>query len=172
MGPAMNKKIPLTFELAQLKAASYIGRNKKLVRLIEIASSKSEHSYESLLASWETLHIFLRMIRASVSAKYHVPAETMLLVVAAVLYFLSPFDLIPDAVPVFGLMDDTAVIGCVARANLTAISNFRKWEIVFSGDFPFPSAGGSPSKKVDDVVANIVQAIGDKRWGPRLGKSK
>jgi len=27
-------------------------------------------------------------------------------------------------------------IGCVARANLAAISNFRKWEILFGGAFP------------------------------------
>jgi uncharacterized membrane protein YkvA (DUF1232 family) len=87
------------------------------------------------------------MIRASMSAKYHAPAETMLLVVAALIYFLSPFDLIPDGIPVFGLMDDAAVIGCVARANLTAISNFRKWEILFSEDFPFPSPRGRHRKK-------------------------
>jgi uncharacterized membrane protein YkvA (DUF1232 family) len=63
-----------------------------------------------------------------------------MLVTAAVIYFLSPFDLIPDSIPVFGLLDDTAVITCVARANLAAISNFRKWQILFSGEFPFPSA--------------------------------
>jgi uncharacterized membrane protein YkvA (DUF1232 family) len=46
--------------------------------------------------------------------------------------------MIPDSLPVFGMMDDAAVIGFVAKANLTAISNFRKWEILFSGAFPFP----------------------------------
>jgi hypothetical protein len=48
MGPALNKKIPLTFEHAQLKAASYIGRNKKLVRLIKIASSRDQSSTMNL----------------------------------------------------------------------------------------------------------------------------
>jgi hypothetical protein len=31
-------------------------------------------------------------------------------------------------------------IGCVARANHAAISNFRKWEILFGGGFPFARA--------------------------------
>jgi uncharacterized membrane protein YkvA (DUF1232 family) len=131
------KKPPFTFQQALLRAESYVGRKEKLLRLIEIASGKSMRYYESLLAPWESLQIFLRMIRAWVAGKYRTPAEPFLLVVAAVLYFVSPFDLIPDGIPVFGLIDDAGVIGCVAKTNLAAISNFRKWEILFGGGFPF-----------------------------------
>jgi len=134
----MKTRTPLTFDQATLKATSYLGRKEKLRRLLQIASRRSERYYESLLAPWESLQIFFRMIRAWVAGKYCAPADSILMAVAAVIYFASPFDLIPDALPVFGLMDDAAVIGCVARANLTTISNFRKWEILFSGDFPFP----------------------------------
>jgi uncharacterized membrane protein YkvA (DUF1232 family) len=102
----MTRQIPLTFEQAKLKAATYVGHREKLRRLLEIASCKSERFYESLLAPWETLQIFFRMIRARVSGKYCAPDETILVMVAAVIYFVSPFDLIPDALPVFGLMDD------------------------------------------------------------------
>jgi uncharacterized membrane protein YkvA (DUF1232 family) len=167
----MNKKIPLTFDQATLKAASYVRRKEKLFRLLQIATGKAERYYESLLASWESLQIFFRMIRAWVFGKYCAPADTILVIVAAIIYFLNPFDLIPDSVPVFGLVDDAAVIGYVARANLTAISNFRKWEILFGGTFPFPAAERLPVK-IDEVVADIVQAVGDKRFGPRLGKTK
>jgi uncharacterized membrane protein YkvA (DUF1232 family) len=120
----MKEKSPFTFEQAMLKAESYVGRQEKLRRLIDTASSKSKRYYESLLEPWESLQIFLRMIRAWVAGKYRTPAESVLMVVAAVLYFVSPFDLIPDGIPVFGLIDDAGVIGCVARANLAAISNF------------------------------------------------
>lgn len=167
----MKEKTPITFELATLKAASYIERKEKLLRLLEIGSRKSGRYYESLLASWESLQIFFRMIRAWVFGKYCAPAGTILAIVAAIIYFVSPFDLIPDSVPVFGLVDDAAVIGYVARANLTAISNFRKWEILSGGTFPFPAAERLPAK-IDEVVADIVQAVGDKRFGPRLGETK
>ena len=59
------------------------------------------------------------------------------MVVAAVLYFVSPLDRIPDGIPVFGLTEDVRVIGCMAKLHLAAISNFRKWEILFGGGFPF-----------------------------------
>jgi uncharacterized membrane protein YkvA (DUF1232 family) len=133
----MKEKTPFTFEQAMLKAESYVGRKEKLRRLIEIARRKSQRHYESLLVPWESLQIFFRMIRACVAGRYCAPADSFLTVVAAVIYFLNPFDLIPDGIPVLGLMDDAAVIAFVARANLTAISNFRKYEVRFSGKFPF-----------------------------------
>jgi uncharacterized membrane protein YkvA (DUF1232 family) len=125
----MKKKPPLTFEQATLKAGSYDGHQEKLRRLLERASYKSERHYESLLASWESFQTFFRMIRAWMSGKYCGPANSVLMMIAAVIYFLSSFDLIPDAIPVFGLLDDAGVICFVARRNLTAISNFRKWEV-------------------------------------------
>ena len=63
--------------------------------------------------------------------KFCAPADSILMAIAAVIYFVSPFDLIPDSIPVLGLIDDTSVITSVARANLTLISNFRKWETLF-----------------------------------------
>jgi len=125
----MNSTAPLTFEEAKIEAEWYLGQKEMLRGLVETAKCKSERYYESLLVPWESLQIFFRMIRAWVVGKYCVPADSILMVVAAVIYFLSPFDLIPDAVPVFGLIDDAAVICSVARANLTVIGNFRKWEI-------------------------------------------
>jgi len=133
----MGKKIPFTFEQAMLKVEAHVGRKEKLNLLTEKASRKAKRYYQSLLAPWETLQIFLRMIRAWVAGKYRTPDESVLMVVAAVLYFVSPFDLIPDGIPVFGLLADAGVIGCVAKTNLAAISNFRKSDTLFSGGFPF-----------------------------------
>ena len=133
----MEKTTPFTFEQAILKAEAHVGRKEKLSLLVEKASRKAQQYYEFILAPWETLQIFLRMIRAWVAGRYRTPDESVLMVVAALLYFVSPFDLIPDCIPVFGLIDDAGVIGCVAKANLAAISNFRKWEILFGGGSPF-----------------------------------
>lgn len=124
----MKKKAPLTFEQAKIEAKSYAGHKEKLLRLLDSGARKSERCYEFLLAPWESLQIFLRLLRAQLAGKFSAPAEATLAVVAAVLYFVSPFDLIPDSIPVLGLIDDASVITCVARANLTLISNFRKWE--------------------------------------------
>jgi uncharacterized membrane protein YkvA (DUF1232 family) len=132
----MKKKAPLTFEQARIKAESYVGRREELFGLLEKGTRKSEQCYEFLLAPWESLQIFLRLLRAHFEGKFTAPAGSILMVVAAVIYFVSPFDLIPDSIPVLGMVDDAAVITCVAKANLTLISNFRRWESSLTGVDP------------------------------------
>jgi uncharacterized membrane protein YkvA (DUF1232 family) len=125
----MKEKAVLTFEQAKIKSESYVRHKEKLLWLIEKAAHKSVQCYEFLLPSWESLQIFLRLLRAQLTGKFCAPAESILMIVAAVIYFLSPLDLIPDSIPVLGLIDDASVITWVAKANLTLISNFRQWEI-------------------------------------------
>ncbi len=126
----MKEKAALTFEQAKIKAESYARHKDKLLWLLEKATRKSAQCYEFLLAPWECLQIFLRLLRAQLSGKFGAPPDSLLMVVAAVIYFVSPFDLIPDSIPVLGLIDDASVLTYVARSNLTLISNFRKWEIL------------------------------------------
>ena len=130
----------LTFEQATIRAESYVGHEEKLRCLLEKATRKSEKCYEFLLAPWESLQIFLRLLRAHLAGKFRAPADSILMLIAAVIYFVSPFDLIPDSIPVLGLIDDAAVVTYVAKANLTLISSFRTWEILRDKDF-------SPSMK-------------------------
>jgi len=126
----MKEKAALTFERAKINAESYVQHKDKLLELHEKATRKSARCYEFLLAPWESLQIFLRLLRAQRAGKFCAPADSILMIVAAVIYFVSPFDLIPDSIPVLGLTDDTSVLICVAKSNLTLISNFRKWETV------------------------------------------
>jgi uncharacterized membrane protein YkvA (DUF1232 family) len=129
------QETPLTFEQATITAESYGGDEEKLRCLVEKATRKSEKCCEFLVAPWESLQIFLRLLRAQLAGKFRATADSVLVLVAAVIYFVSPFDLIPDSVPVLGLIDDAALITCVAKANLNLISTFRTWEILRDKDF-------------------------------------
>jgi len=124
----MKKRPALTFEQAAIRAESYLRHKEKLLWLLEKATRKSAQSYEFLLAPWESLQIFLRLIRAHVAGEFCVVHGSLLMLVGSVLYLVSPFDLIPDSIPLLGLVDDASVLTFVARSNLTLISNFRKWE--------------------------------------------
>jgi len=112
------------------RAESYVGHKGKLPWLLDKTTRKAEQHYESLLASWESFQVFIRLIRWLANT-YAVPVESILMAVGAVIYFVSSFDLIPDAIPVLGLVDDVWVINSVARANLRMISSFRNWEVSF-----------------------------------------
>ena len=129
------QETPLTFEQATIRAKSYVGHEERLRCLLEEATRKSEECYEFLLATWESLQIFIRLLRAQLAGKFRAPADSILMIVAAVIYFVSPFDLIPDSIPVLGLIDDATVVTYVAKANLSLISSFRTWEILRDRNF-------------------------------------
>jgi uncharacterized membrane protein YkvA (DUF1232 family) len=52
----------------------------------------------------------------------------IVLIVAAILYFVTPIDLIPDAVPGAGLMDDATVLAFVLAKLELELDRFSTWE--------------------------------------------
>jgi uncharacterized membrane protein YkvA (DUF1232 family) len=118
-----------TLEQATEKAGEYVQSKGKVARLILAAFRKAKQNYEVLLAPWESFQILLRMVRNWLGGRYAPPMPTIVSAIAALVYFVDPFDLIPDSLPVLGLLDDAAVITAVVRLNLSEISRFRMWEV-------------------------------------------
>ncbi len=51
-----------------------------------------------------------------------------MLTCVAIIYFVNPFDLIPDLAPVAGYIDDAFVIAAVAAQVVADLEAFRGWE--------------------------------------------
>jgi len=49
-------------------------------------------------------------------------------IVFALLYVLSPIDLIPDVIPVIGLLDDAAVLGLCLGLVEQELEDYREWK--------------------------------------------
>ena len=61
-----------------------------------------------------------------------VPWETVAMAVGAIVYFLSPVDLIPDVIPVIGYLDDAMVVALAVTAmqeNLRQYCAFKKYDV-------------------------------------------
>jgi uncharacterized membrane protein YkvA (DUF1232 family) len=56
------------------------------------------------------------------------PAERLLIVIAAIIYFVSPFDVIPDWIPVLGHIDDAFVVALALKSVRTDLDTFMAWE--------------------------------------------
>ena len=113
------------------KAAQYLKDPDRLKDLVSKARRKAETAgRDGLLKEfWDTLMTFLRLIRAYAKGDYRqVPWETVTLVVAAVLYFLMPIDVIPDVLMGLGFVDDVAVIAWVTNTVGPELGKFRQWE--------------------------------------------
>ena len=56
-----------------------------------------------------------------------VPWKVIFSIGFAVLYLLMPIDVIPDFIPLLGLIDDTAVLGLVIAAFRSELSAYSQW---------------------------------------------
>ncbi|MCA1843338.1 MAG: DUF1232 domain-containing protein [Actinobacteria bacterium] len=70
-----------------------------------------------------------RLIRAYVEGDYRkIPLDSLILVVAAVVYVVTPVDAIPDFIPGVGYLDDAVVVGFVVKFLRDELAAFKAWE--------------------------------------------
>lgn len=70
-----------------------------------------------------------RLLRAHMTGQYRIQSFRLLLIlIAAVIYFLNPLDLIPDFIFGIGLTDDLAVVTWVFQAAASELDSFARWE--------------------------------------------
>lgn len=73
--------------------------------------------------------ILISMVRSYWKKDYtRVPRRTMLAIVSALIYFLSPIDVIPDWIPVLGQMDDALVIATCWKLVNKDVEDYRQWQ--------------------------------------------
>ncbi|MBJ6107825.1 DUF1232 domain-containing protein [Hymenobacter sp. BT523] len=104
--------------------------------------------------AWETLQTMFRLIKASISGEYTgVPGTTVAAAVAVLIYFLSPIDLIPDFIPVLGLLDDVALVAWFSTTLKHEMDKFHEWELTRPA---LAAAGGNSDKTAAEEKANAM----------------
>jgi uncharacterized membrane protein YkvA (DUF1232 family) len=69
------------------------------------------------------------MVRDYVKRDYtEVKLSTIVAVVAALIYLVSPVDIIPDYIPVVGYLDDMAVLAYAIKLTYKEIEAYRLWK--------------------------------------------
>ncbi len=70
-----------------------------------------------------------RLVKAYATGDYRdVSKKNVVLTVASLLYFVSPLDLIPDAIPFIGFLDDVTIIGYVLSMLGEELTKFETFE--------------------------------------------
>lgn len=121
------------FQSATNKAKDYVKNPEKVGKLIKDATNKTkeiaEKKKEPIEDMLDELTLLFRMVKAYFSKEYtQLPTEVIVAIIAAIIYFVSPIDFIPDFIPGFGLFDDVAVLGVVMKTIKRQIEDFRIWE--------------------------------------------
>lgn len=135
-------------------AENYLKQPTRLKKLLLDAFNKAREKKEiGALAheAWDTLQSLFRLIKLSVAGEYTgVPTTTVVAAVAVLIYFLSPIDLVPDFIPVVGLLDDMALVAWFSTSIKHELDKFHEWEAtkastIVSDDELYTNRGAAPA---------------------------
>ena len=112
-----------------MKPVNRAMQRPKLLRVAGATFQKAKEHRAALSGLWDDLMALARLVSAWSRREYTaVPWRSILMAVGALLYFIDPFDAIPDAIPGIGYLDDASVVALVAAALKTDIELFIRWE--------------------------------------------
>ena len=128
------------------RAQKIVQDHGELKKLLDKTHKKLKEAQEndSLMQKMnDYLKMVTRMIANYLNGSYnHTPWQTILMLVAGLLYFITPLDAIPDFIPmprasskgvlwtfgVAGLLDDATVLLWLGRCFRDDIAQYKKWE--------------------------------------------
>ena len=134
----------------KLKAQNIIKDSDKLEDLIRSAEERLK-TIPTVGEGLSYIPTFLDMLRSYVAGEYkEIPTGTLIAITAMLLYYISPIDLIPDFIPVLGIMDDAALVIAgltLVKSDLDIYKNWRKHKPI--------DVTAKPKKGVRKVVKQI-----------------
>ncbi|WP_434512121.1 YkvA family protein [Desulfitobacterium sp. AusDCA] len=124
----MDKLAEKGLQWFQAQAANSISDKNKLGRIINLALRKGMNK-EELKDAWSNILLLINVVRDWKDGFYRdIPKRTIILVVAALLYLIVPADVVPDFIPVTGLLDDITVIGFVIKKVSQELEKYKVWK--------------------------------------------
>ncbi len=74
--------------------------------------------------------MLVSLVRSYVRGDYRdIPIGSIIAIVSALIYFVSPIDLFPDGIPGLGYVDDAAVIALVWNMVEDDVEEYKKWQV-------------------------------------------
>lgn len=119
------------FKNAKGKAGRYVRNSAKLFDLAKDVVGKLQHvGIKGNLSEFQaSVQLLIRMVRAYASGEYKgLPWKSLLSIVAVLIYFVSPIDLLPDFLPVIGITDDVALVVWLIKTLGDDVKKFSDWE--------------------------------------------
>jgi len=129
-GPVLKERLEAEFAQAVKSAKSYVEDPQRLRGLFEEAAKQAASMpKEPFAETWPYFQAMLRLIRVYSQGHYRdVPESTLVVIIAAIIYIVNPLDVIPDALPMLGFLDDATVLALAVRRARQTLDDFMVWE--------------------------------------------
>lgn len=114
-------------------AKEYLQNPEKLDSLLNRAGSKADKRKGRLHGAWQQVQLLIDMLRSHRRGVYQqLSAKSLMLIIAALLYFIMPADLIPDFLIGLGYIDDVALLAWTMRSISGELNKYAEWKRIQS----------------------------------------
>lgn len=111
------------------KAGDYFSDPQRVSGLLKEATQKAKNHNGPLDEIWNKLQLMFGLIKDWIAGNYKdVPKGSVVAIIAGLIYFVSPIDLIPDLVPLVGLTDDIVILGLIIRQISSDLDKYKEWK--------------------------------------------
>lgn len=123
------KKAEQQLEKAKNKAKELIDDPDKAKEVLKNAIKKADSAKGPLEKIWQDLQLMFGIIKDWFTGEYkEIPIGSIIAILGALIYFVSPIDLIPDFLPGVGYIDDVFVIGLVISQVRADLNKYKLWK--------------------------------------------
>ncbi len=109
------------------KADRFLEDKSDLEVIAKEAYDKGLRARKVMSSAWNYLQQFCSIAKDYAAGKAtDIPKGDVKLIIAGLLYFISAADVVPDFIPLFGLVDDLFVIGLIAANTKESLERYGK----------------------------------------------
>lgn len=111
------------------EAQELLSDPEKINALLDQLKKTVSELPQTVAESFGNIPLMAQMVKSYVTKEYtNVSPKVVASLVAAFLYFVKQKDLVPDNVPVVGVVDDLAVVAAAMAINKSELEAFAAWQ--------------------------------------------
>lgn len=120
-------KMDKNYDALSVEAEELLKDQDKLEKMLQKLEKKLK-TVPVVGTSLSYVPLMISLVRAYIKGEYkEIPVASVIAIIAALIYVMSPIDIIPDVIPGIGYLDDGIVVaGCLALVK-TDILDYKAW---------------------------------------------
>ncbi|WP_443937832.1 YkvA family protein [Pedobacter sp. MW01-1-1] len=123
------QKIKEYFKKSQQHADGLLKDRGKAMETVKEAFGKAVTNKGQLELVWDKMLLLFGVAKDYMSGDYtQIPKRSIVAILGGLIYFLSPVDVIPDFVLVFGFIDDVFILNLVYKQASKDLEQYKAWK--------------------------------------------
>ena len=121
------EKIEAQLEKRTKKAIRLISDNERATAVVRKILNKAK-KIRGMSGYIDNIESMCRLVKDYADGRYtEVSRKSVLIIASALIYLLTPIDLVPDIIPIIGRLDDIAVVAYVIRTMRVELVKYNVW---------------------------------------------